>query len=228
MNRVHRRGFLLGGVMAGAALAAVALRTCTAPASEIPSPALAGIAVLPRAAWGAQPRNMMSRSEAGDYHPTLNRAGWRIYDQPLNEVLRLLVVHHSALPPSDGPREIQRLHQQQRGFADVGYHYLIDAGGAIFEGRPIGVRGAHVGGYNTGAVGVCLLGNFERIEPTQAQNASLSALATALHHAFDITHLAGHRDLPAQNTLCPGANLWLRLPALAAHLGLSSGALRQE
>jgi hypothetical protein len=212
-----------GSVAAGVALAAVALRSCASPVHEAAPPALTGVNIIPRTAWGAQPRIVMSRIEAGDYHPTLNRSGWRVYDQPLNQVLRQLVVHHSALPASDGPREIQRLHQQQRGFADVGYHFLIDAGGAIYEGRPIHVRGAHVASHNTGAVGVCLLGNFERIEPTPAQIASLLSLATALRDTFGITHLAGHRDLPAQHTLCPGANLWPRLPALAAQLRLTHG-----
>jgi hypothetical protein len=225
MGRLSRRALLMGGgVAAGVTLAAAALRSCASPAHEAAPPVLTGINVIARAAWGAQERVVMSRIETGDYHPALNRSGWRVYDQPLNAVLRLLVVHHSALPASDGPREIQRLHQQQRGFADVGYHFLIDAIGTIYEGRPVNVRGAHVAGHNSGAVGVCLLGNFERIEPTPAQLASLSSLAVALRNTFGITHLAGHRDLPSQNTLCPGANLWPRLPALATELRLMYGS----
>jgi hypothetical protein len=224
MHRISRRGVLRVGVLAGAAVTAAALRTCASPAHEATPPAIPGIHVVPRVAWGAQPRIVISRIEAGNYHPTMNRSGWRVYDQPLDQVLRLLVVHHSALPASDGPREIQRLHQGQRGFADVGYHFLIDAGGTIYEGRPINVRGAHVAGHNTGAIGACVLGNFERTEPSPAQIGSLSALAVALRNAFGITHLAGHRDLPSQNTLCPGADLWPRLPALAAQLGLAFGA----
>ncbi len=212
-----------GGVLAGMALCAAIIRARSSPLDER-APELAGLTMISRAVWGAQPRIVLSRIEAGDYHPALNRSGWRVYDQPLDQVLRTLVVHHSALPASDGPREIQRLHQQQRGFADVGYHFMIDAAGAIFEGRPINVRGAHVAGHNTGAVGACLLGNFERTAPTPAQLASLSELAVALCAAFGITHLAGHRDMPAQNTLCPGANLWPQLPALAAQLGLLHGA----
>ena len=188
MSRMRRRTLLGGGVVAGVVLAAAALRACSLPANEFAPPALPGINVVPRAGWGAQPRVVLSRIEAGDYNSAINRSGWRVYDQPLDQVLRLLVVHHSALPASDGPREIQRLHQQQRGFADVGYHFMIDARGVIFEGRPVNVRGAHVGGHNTGAVGVCLLGNFERIEPTPAQLASLSSLGNRAarcirHHA---------------------------------------------
>jgi hypothetical protein len=224
MSRLRRRALLGGGVLAGVALAGATLRSCVSPSNEAIQPALAGINIIPRVAWGAQPRVLLSRIEAGDYHPAMNRSGWRVYDQPLRDVLRLLVVHHSALPASDGPREIQRLHQGQRGFADVGYHYLIDASGLVYEGRPVNVRGAHVAGHNTGAVGVCVLGNFEKIKPAPAQLASLASLAIALRDAFGITHLAGHRDLPAQRTLCPGVNLWPRLPALAAQWGLAFGA----
>ena len=46
------------------------------------------------------------------------------------------------------------------GWADVGYHYLVDKDGTIYEGRNIAIRGAHTQGHNTGSAGVCLLGDF--------------------------------------------------------------------
>lgn len=190
------------------------------PAAPIQLPS---VNLIPRPTWGALPPDLNARVERGLFDPVLNRGGWRAYDQPLNQVLRTLVVHHSALPVSDGPREIQNLHQFQRGYADIGYHFLLDPQGALYEGRAIGVRGAHVGGFNTGSVGACLLGNFERIEPTAAQIASLATLAGALRDAYRITHLADHRDFQPSVTLCPGAHLWPRLPELATGLGLAFG-----
>lgn len=133
------------------------------------------------------------------------------------------MVHHSALPLSDGPREIQELHMQNKGYADVGYHFLIDENGIIYEGRPINVRGAHTGGFNTGAVGVVLLGNFEEIEPTQSQLSSLTELNRYLKTAYQITHLAGHQDFQPGETLCPGRNLEPLLPGLANELELVFG-----
>lgn len=146
-----------------------------------------------------------------------------MYAEPLDEILRTLVVHHSAVLLSDGPREIQGMHFR-RGFADIGYHLLINAAGQMFEGRPLNVRGAHTARHNTGAVGVCLLGNFEVIEPTAAQLQSLHALSRALRDVLGITHLAGHRDFPSQSTLCPGRNLYPLLPDVAASLMLAYGA----
>jgi len=161
--------------------------------------------------------------EPGFYDPALNRNGWRVYTEPLDEILRTLVVHHSAVSLSDGPPEIQNMHFR-RGFADIGYHFLINAAGQMFEGRPLNVRGAHTARHNTGAVGVCLLGNFEVIEPTAAQLQSLHALSRALRDVLGITHLAGHRDFPSQSTLCPGRNLYPLLPDVAASLMLAYGA----
>ena len=49
----------------------------------------------------------------------------------------------------------------ERGWTDIGYHFVIDPAGTIYEGRDIRVRGAHVEGANTGKVGLLLLGDFQ-------------------------------------------------------------------
>ncbi|NJM41636.1 MAG: N-acetylmuramoyl-L-alanine amidase [Anaerolineae bacterium] len=179
--------------------------------------------IKPRASWGAAQPNHASRVEFGFYDAVTNRGGWRIYDQPLDQILRTVVVHHSALPLSDGPREIQIHHLKGKGYADIGYHFVIDAAGEMFEGRPLNVRGAHAGGFNTGCVGICLLGNFEESAPTAAQLTALEVLASALKRQFGITHLAGHRDFQPTATVCPGAGLEPLLPNLATTLGLQFG-----
>lgn len=182
-----------------------------------------GLPIQPRAHWGAAPPNHAAVQEPGFYDMSLNRNGWRAYAEPLDQILRTLVVHHSAVSLSDGPREIQGMHFR-RGFADIGYHFLVGADGQMLEGRPLNVRGAHTARHNTGTVGVCLLGNFEVIEPTPAQLQSLRDLSRALRDVLGMTHLAGHRDFPSQSTLCPGRNLYPLLPNLAASLSLAYGA----
>jgi N-acetylmuramoyl-L-alanine amidase len=100
------------------------------------------------------------------------------------------------------------LHIEQRGFADIAYHFVIAADGKIFEGRSIGVRGAHVRGANTGSVGVVLLGNFEEAAPPEIQLRATRELIDHLrssHHG--ITHLAGHHDFNL-DSVCPGAHLY--------------------
>jgi len=126
--------------------------------------------------------------------------------------IRKLVVHHSA--SSNGPsdpaavvRSIHRFHTVTRGFSDVGYNYLIDHRGTIYEGRYArrygneprsgedrkgwGVVGAHAKGTNAGTCGICLLGDFTDRLPTEAALASLRALLAwkASRHRVDV--LAG-------------------------------------
>jgi N-acetyl-anhydromuramyl-L-alanine amidase AmpD len=161
-------------------------------------------------------------SEEGAYDAATNPGGWYVYPKPLTEALNTLVVHHSALPLSDGPREIQRKHRR-RGFADIGYHFVIDAEGRIYAGRDVSVRGAHTGGHNTGTLGVVLLGNFETQTPTEAQLESLRRLGRTLRDTYALTHLAGHRDFQPGVTVCPGQQLAARLPALAQTLDLAFG-----
>jgi hypothetical protein len=191
--------------------------------SRRPGCSLADLGIIPRAEWGAAEPDHTVSGERGIYHPITNREGWLVYQEPLEQVLTTIVVHHSALPLSDGPREIQRLHMMNRGFADIGYHFVIDGDGGLYEGRPLNVRGAHTSGRNTGTVGIALMGNFENGPPPPAQLVALQTLAGCLVAAYEITHLAGHRDFQPGVTVCPGQFLEPILPGLAAGLGLVFG-----
>ncbi len=185
--------------------------------------AMEDLDVVPRADWNAAPPDLTTSVE-GAYDPATNPAGWYIYDRPLTEALNTLIVHHSARDVSDGAHEIQRLHMELNGFADIAYHFVIDAEGVIYEGRSIIARGAHTGGHNTGTVGVVLLGNFEELEPTAAQLESLRQLGSCLRDTYALTHLAGHRDFQPGVTVCPGRNLAIHLPQLTEELDLTFGA----
>lgn len=181
---------------------------------------------IPRADWGAREPAVTPDGwgENGPYSAA-NPDGWLVYEQPLAEVYHTIVVHHSALPLSDGPKEIQNLHMDEKGFADVGYHYLIDETGRLYQGRSIEVRGAHTYAHNFGAVGICLIGNFEAIQPAQAQIEMLQALVACLVGGLpNVTRLAGHGDLNPGITLCPGENLAPFLPRIAEQFGLQFGA----
>lgn len=179
--------------------------------------------MISRIGWGAADRAWAPGGEAGFYDPQTNPGGWLTYAEPLANWLTSIVVHHSALEFYHGPREIQRLHMHRVGFADVGYHFLIDGLGQVYEGRPFSVRGTHTGGFNTGTVGICLLGNFEVVHPPTAQIQTLMTLINYLAPAFLITHMAGHRDFQPGATVCPGANLWPLLREIASQTGVSFG-----
>ena len=137
------------------------------------------------------------------------------------------VIHHSSGPqPNDGAatvRAIQVLHQENSnfGFIDIGYNFLIDGSGQIFQGRPrLGdqlARGAHSPGVNSTRIGVCLLGCFHPpaancdAAPSEEQIDSLVELCRHLIMRQRIVEprLGGHRD--HRQTACPGDVLFSRL-----------------
>ena len=181
--------------------------------------------LITRGGWGAAETTWVPSGESGLYDPVSNRGGWLVYDDPLAETLHSVVIHHTALEFGDGPQAVQALHMQTANFADVGYHFLIDGAGQLYEGRPFNVRGAHTGGFNTGYVGVCLLGNFEAAPPIQAQLNTLRRLLAHLRETYTITHMGGHRDFQPGVTVCPGQNLHPLLPQLAMQLGYTYQAV---
>lgn len=140
--------------------------------------------------------------------------------RPISEI----IVHASATPPDwrEGQStaakvaEIRRWHVDERGWSDIGYHYLIDRDGTVAEGRPLARTGAHVRGHNTGTIGVCLLGGHgssatDAFEDhyTAAQERELLMLIAELEGRFGTLAVTGHNDYAAK--ACPGFKVerWL-------------------
>lgn len=181
--------------------------------------------VVARADWGARTPNLYAPEELGLFDPQTNPGGVLYYPSDLRDALNTIVIHHSAFSHAS-PAEIQAMQMDGRGFADIAYHFLIDSDGIIYEGRDIHIRGAHVQGFNTGAVGIVLIGNFSETEPSRAQTESLRSLVDYLRYTYGIRYLAGHRDYPDQSpdgTECPGDNLYPLLPDLAGTLAMKYG-----
>lgn len=116
---------------------------------------------------------------------------------------RCVVYHHSL--SDDVPAETVRRWHIERGFEDIGYHYLIHQDGTVEPGREVHLVGAHAPGRNSCSIGVCLLGDFRRSDPTPEQFAS----AARLHHALCRHYLSAldvdfHR---AKDNPCPGPRL---------------------
>ena len=181
--------------------------------------------IVSRDEWGALPVDHSARNERGHYDSEVNPWGWYTYAGDLRDSYQTLIVHHSAVYKADGHAtllEIQRLHREDRGWADVGYHYMLDVDGAIYAGRDLLARGAHTAGRNTGSAGVCLLGDFRFRAPPPAQWQALIALGRWLVSELDLTHIAAHSQFN-ESTVCPGARVLGQLPALAELLGVGYG-----
>lgn len=108
---------------------------------------------------------------------------------------------------------IQDFHQNGRGWQDIGYHYCMDDSGRIYQGVLPDYRGTHVGGNNTGNLGISYMGNFhiEGNVPTEKALANLVDMWSWLSYSYDISpdSLMGHRNFSA--TACPGDNLYTEI-----------------
>ena len=202
-------------------------RVTTAPRRRL---AVAGLpAIVPRSGWQAdeQIRHTKPRYAA---------------------VLKLAIVHHTAgentYPRAQAAaivRGIEIYHVQGNGWADIGYNFLIDRFGTVYEGRAGGIDknviGAHAEGFNTGSVGVALLGMFLTATPPQVMQ---DALVNLLSWRLDVAHIdplatfvdpsrgnlkfkagtpvtlrtiSGHRDTGPSE--CPGNGAYALLPTIA-------------
>ena len=134
--------------------------------------------------------------------------------------VQYLVVHHTGGNAGDdySAAQIHQMHQN-RGWAGIGYHYVIRKNGQVEQGRPEYLKGSHTYGYNGVSLGVHVGGNFEEEEPTRAQIESLILLMTAKCREYGLpaTAIKGHRDLDAN--LCPGESLYRSLAEVIRRVG---------
>lgn len=130
-----------------------------------------------------------------------------------------ILIHHSATPSvSTNHDAVKRFHTEERGWSDIGYHYTIDHGGVVRKGREDNVIGAHCKGFNNNSLGICLFGNFEDEQPTQAQIETLIALLKRLQETYQVPagNVLGHKDKGA--TSCCGKHLYGLLPWVRTQL----------
>lgn len=141
---------------------------------------------------------------------------------PMNGVSRI-TVHHEGWKPvwftdqaSTAARleQIRSTHVNNRGWGDVGYHYIIDRAGRLWQGRDVRYQGAHVSGHNEHNLGVMVLGNFEEQSPSDAQIQTLISTLRTLMHTYRVpkSRVYTHREL--MPTACPGRNLQPRMVAI--------------
>jgi N-acetyl-anhydromuramyl-L-alanine amidase AmpD len=112
--------------------------------------------------------------------------------------------------------EVRKWHMQDRGWKDIGYHFLIDRDGTLALGRPIDQVGAHTQGHNTGTIGVSLFGGFGSAATdkfsenfTPEQDKALRSLIETLSSLYGIKKVSGHNEYAAK--ACPSFSVtkWL-------------------
>lgn len=114
--------------------------------------------------------------------------------------IKHIVIHCTATIECKefGVEDVRRWHKQ-RGFKDIGYHYLIGVNGEVWKGREDNVIGAHVKGYNRNSIGISYVGGLDNnLAPkdtrTPEQIKSLKRLLTNLKKQYPEAEILGHRD----------------------------------
>ena len=198
-------------------------------------------------AWGAssQPR-IHSRSEwGGDQCPTRGVSYGRV---------KAAVVHHTVTANEYTRAQVPaailavcRFHRNTNGWNDIGYNFLVDRFGRIWEGRDGGideaVMGSHAQGYNSQTTGIANLGEYSTFPQSEAAIAAMARLiawklpnhgirtggtskmtsagGSSARYPYGYTRrfprVIGHRDTGV--TACPGEQLYYQLADLRARVG---------
>lgn len=123
--------------------------------------------------------------------------------------VKYIVTHSSATPPSMdiGAKEIRKWHVDERGWKDIGYHFIIRRDGTLELGRPLNVAGAHARGYNKESIGVCMIGGVDENgnaspEYTFEQWLAWYYLNNILKRIYTNAEVVGHNNL-SDTTECP-------------------------
>ncbi len=136
-----------------------------------------------------------------------------------------IIIHCSDSPEgrNDKAEDIRNWHKQ-RGFSDIGYHYVIDLDGTVEQGRPIEQAGAHCTGHNRNSIGICYIGGaywrdgvnakgkpikgkdgkavlIPKDTRTTLQRAAMKELVAQLREQFPHATVHGHREFA--NKACP-------------------------
>ena len=121
------------------------------------------------------------------------------------------VIHCADTPDGMdiGAKEINEWHIA-RGWAAIGYHFVIRRNGQVEKGRDIDgdgdvldEQGAHVAGYNRNSIGVCLVGGMGGFNFTRAQMEALDTLIDDIDHVVAGIEWLGHCDMPDVQKTCP-------------------------
>lgn len=161
--------------------------------------------ILSRARWTSlKPIPNRVQSMSGVRRITVHHEGWTpVYFTDMDETIARLA-------------QIRKVHVKDRGWGDIGYHFVIDRGGRVWEARPIMYQGAHAGpnGANLHNVGVMLLGNFDKQRPSEEQFAALVYMLRYLrgHYRVNTREIFTHQEL--NPTRCPGKVLQAQMVAL--------------
>lgn len=121
-----------------------------------------------------------------------------------------IIVHCAATPEGKNytVEQIRRAHLQ-RGFSDIGYHYVIYLDGSVHKGRNVDLAGAHCTGHNQNSIGICYIGGCAKdgVTPkdtrTEAQKKAMTALVKNLMKMYGLSASRVYGHYQFANKACP-------------------------
>ena len=169
------------------------------------------------------PPTIITRAQWGANENYRNDGQGEIWPPEYAEVEHAIVHHAAVNYSSDGynaVRSIYYYHAITQGWGDIGYNYVVDTTGRIFEGRVGGanVIGGHAYQYAVGSSGICVMGDFTWADPPQAAKVGLANIIAYVtrklepqgsknfHEVLNLPTIAAHRDVV--NSTCPGNGLY--------------------
>ncbi len=127
------------------------------------------------------------------------------------------IIVHCTASPEGVPmtvEQIRKMHIKERGFSDIGYHFVIYLDGSVHAGRNVNVSGAHCKNHNPHSIGVCYVGGlknipnvpYSKLPPkdtrTQAQKDGLLKLLRDLKRMYPKATIHGHREFAKKDCPC--------------------------
>jgi len=147
---------------------------------------------------------------------SLYKSDTKTYPKRSLSDINKIIVHHSATQTGSA-ESYAKYHVQNRGWAGIGYHYVIDQDGTINQTNNLDTISNHVSGENSVSIGICLTGDFDYQTPFPKQIESLSNLIAYLRGIFEQKlQVDAHRDFSSKT--CPGLNIDIqmyKLPSIA-------------
>lgn len=123
--------------------------------------------------------------------------------------INFIILHCAATKPSMdiGVKEIRKWHVEERGWQDIGYHYVIRRDGTLEKGRDEAVKGAHCANHNYNSIGICLVGGMAQHSSKAEDNFlkpqfdTLAKLIRDLRTRYPLARICGHNEFA--NKDCP-------------------------
>jgi N-acetylmuramoyl-L-alanine amidase len=122
--------------------------------------------------------------------------------------IKKIILHCADTPEGRDVKteEIKRWHTEERGWSDIGYHWVVELDGSIHAGRDEERTGAHCKGHNSDSIGVCYVGGADsegdpKDTRTPEQRGALATLLSEILDRYPESKVYGHRDFSSK--ACP-------------------------